>query len=158
MRTPLYITATAFMVILSACGQTQPKTAKPLKPTPIATLKLGPVRLKSGSVWELNNPGGGTPRESLVIQAIHGQKVTAEAYVGEFGSLIQANLRGKTSAASTLVLSGTVSEASVTGASRSRPIHLTVKGVGPHTFWVTQSISGDTLNSFSQIPFKETSS
>ncbi len=158
MRTRLYITATALMVILSACGQTHPKAVKPFKPAPIATLKLGPTRVKTGSVWELSNPGGGTPRESLVIQSIHGQRVTAVAYMGEFGSLIQANLRGKTSSASTLVLSGTVSEASVTGKSVSRPIHVTVKGIRLHTFWVTQTISGDTLNSFSQITFKESAS
>lgn len=158
MRTRLYVTAAALIIILSACGQIQPKAVKPFKPAPVATVRIGPARVKAGSVWELNNPGGGTPRESLVIQAIQGQKVTAVAYMGEFGSLIQANLRGKISSASTLVLSGTVKEASVTGKSISRPIHVTVKGVRPHTFWVTQTISGDTLNSFSQITFKETSS
>ncbi|NMP23063.1 hypothetical protein [Sulfobacillus harzensis] len=160
MRTRMALVAAMTLMALSGCGTQQAKPPKQSVPTtPVSTLKIGPVVFKSGSVWQLNNPGGGTPRESLVIESIHGHRVGAVVYLSEFGSLIEANLKGTPSAKGNhLSLSGTVAEATVSGSSKTRPIRLLLQPVSPKTVWVTQTIPGDTVNSFSQIPFKETTS
>lgn len=145
---------------LTGCGSSSPNppATLPSAQTSAALLHIGAVTLTEGAVWQLNNPGGGTPRESLTIQSIHGHQLSAVVYLGEFGSLIQANLKGTWHTAKSLTLSGTLSESTVTGSAKSVPIQMLLQPVKPHTLWVTQSIPGDTVNSFSQIPFQETSS
>lgn len=143
-------------LLLAGCGTT-PKPLPPQAKAHIHTLQFGVVRLYPGMVWQLNNPGGGTPRESLAIQSLKQKQVSCVAYISEFGSLIQANIMGTLKSPTSLTLTGTVSESTATGSIKTLPIHLTLVPVRPHTLWVTQTIHGDPVNTFSQIPFHETS-
>lgn len=156
----LHILAASALVLVSAAGcGSQPHSAKPPKSTVShqkpARLAFGPAALKLGDVWEISNPGGGTPREEFTIERIHGRRIDAQVYLGAFGSLLEAQVTGRLSASTSLTLSGTITESSATGSSQTLPIQLLIKPVGQHTLWVTQTIAGDTANSFSQITFKE---
>lgn len=156
----LQIIAAAALVLASAAGcGTQPHLGKSPQPTvhhdKPARLAFGPTALKPGDVWEINNPGGGTPREEFTIERIHGRRIDAQVYLGAFGSLLEAQVTGHFSSKTSLTLSGTITESSATGSSQTLPIQLLIKPVGPHALWVTQTIAGDTANSFSQITFKE---
>lgn len=142
---------------LVGCGTAaKPTVARPVLPKP-ASLKLGPVVLQTGGVWMLNNPNGGTPHESLSIEKIQGTRIEAVVYLGEFGSLVDATLHGNDQGTKALTLSGTIEESTITGGTQSRPIQLLLQPVSPHTLWITQTIPGDSVDSFSQISFKESS-
>lgn len=142
---------------LTGCGTQVAKTPVAAS-QPVLThqsLSFGPITLATGMVWQLNNPGGGTPRELLTIEGLKGHHVVATVYVSEFGSLIQANLKGTVYQGQPLKLSGAVAEASVTGTSHRLPMQLIIQAKNRHTIWVTQSIQGDTANTFSQISFHD---
>lgn len=114
---------------------------------------IGATTVSTGSVWILNDPGSGLPRESLTIETIHGARITATLYLGEFGSLIQANIAGTVHAKNRLTLSGLVQESTASGSTAHHPIHLTLQSAGPKAIWVSQRIAGDLVNSFGQVAF-----
>ncbi len=155
-----HIMAAAALVLFGAAGcGSQPRGANP-PPAHVHHAKspqvaFGPTVLKTGDVWELNNPGNGTPREEFTIQRIRGQRVDAQVYLGSFGSLLEAQVTGRLSSSQSLTMSGTITESSATGNNQTIPIQILIKPVDSHTLWVTQTIAGDAANSFTQIPFTE---
>jgi hypothetical protein len=148
--------AMALGLMTAGCGTTTVSQAAS-RPIAAPTMKFGPVTLKPGMIWELNSPGDGTPRETITIESIAHGRVGALVYASEFGTLIDTNVHGRWQKGKNLTLTGTVSEASVTGAPETLPVKLTIVPVHARTIWVTQIIRGDHLNTFQQIPFHKMS-
>ncbi len=147
-------------VVLLAAGCGTPTHQSELHPPRMShrSLNWGPILLSSGSVWQLNNPGAGIPRESFTIDITQGRRVRAMLYFTGFGSLTETPLGGTVPRSSaSLTLSGQVSKSSLTGSNQTSPIKLVVWPVGPHVIRVTQTIAGDTADSFQRMLFHETS-
>lgn len=150
-RGALLVTTSLLALGLAGCGS--PPVAAPVVST-AEKLPFGPSTLRVGMVWQLTDPGGGTPRESLTITALHGPRVVATIYLTSMGSLIQTKLHGRLHNNKILTLSGTVSEAGLMGHNKSLPVNLKMQPGRPGKAWVTQNIQGDVVNSFSQISFR----
>ena len=144
----------------SGCGITAAAKppAKPLNAVHTAVLQIGPTRLAVGSVWQLNDPGGGSPRESLTITRLAGNSVRAQIYIAGSGSLYDIHVAGHfTRHDAALTFTGTLSQPSLSGhAVRDR---LTILAVpkAPRVMWVTQRVNGAALDTFSQLSFHEIS-
>ncbi|MCY0899148.1 MAG: hypothetical protein OWU33_09490 [Firmicutes bacterium] len=139
---------------VTACGNIPPTHPEAI-PSPlhaVPMVRMGTVSLRQGSVWQLDNPGDGTPRESITIAAIRHRQVSAVVYLSEFGSLINTTLHG-TAKNNRLTLVGTVADSTISGSVQNEPMTLIIQPVNPHTIWVTQHIQGDSLVDFSQIAF-----
>ncbi|MCY0878385.1 MAG: hypothetical protein OWU84_05545 [Firmicutes bacterium] len=150
-----FVAAGVLSVLLTACG-TAPSPhpeAAPHRTPAVKALRLGAVSLRQGSVWLLDNPGDGTPRESITIESIRQRQVSAVVYLSEFGSLIDTTLHGTAGSNQRLKLVGTVSDSTITGSVQTEPMTLVIQPVNRHTIWVTQHIQGDSLVDFSQIAF-----
>ncbi|PSR23350.1 MAG: hypothetical protein C7B45_03280 [Sulfobacillus acidophilus] len=147
-----FFCAMALGLVATSCGTTSTSQAA-VKPHVKPSVKFGDVTLKTGMIWELNSPGDGTPRETITIESLAHHRVRAMVYASEFGTLIETTVQGHLQKGKNLTLTGTVQEASVTGATETLPVKLIVVPVHARTIWVTQLIRGDHLNTFEQIPF-----
>lgn len=145
-------------VALAGCGTAPQKVAtRSLAPRKVPALTVGPTTLSQGSVWQLNNPGDGAPRESLSITRIAERQITMQLYLSEFGSLFETHITGRTASQQrSVTLSGTLDEAAVSGQTINHRLVIILIPKSPHVMWVTQKITGDPVDSFSQLSFRDT--
>jgi hypothetical protein len=144
----------------SGCGITvaAKPPAKPVKAVHQAVLQVGPTRLAVGSVWQLNDPGGGSPRESLTITRLAGSSVRAQIYIAGSGSLFDINVSGHFTRHDTaLRFTGTLSQPSLSGNNVRDRLTILAVPKGARVMWVTQRVNGAALDTFSQLSFHEIS-
>lgn len=138
--------------LMSGCGSrvARPPTPSP-QPAPVRQAAVG--FLHPGQEWRSLANNLVVPHEVIQIAAAKPQRIVANLFITESGSLLEGRVREVgPSSPHAVHLAGTLGEPGLFQ-STTVPVTMTIRYVNPTTIRVTQSVKGSLLNSFSNQAF-----
>ncbi|PSR29724.1 MAG: hypothetical protein C7B46_18375 [Sulfobacillus benefaciens] len=126
-------------------------TAKPTAPSPSSS-----VFLKSGQTWQSLANNTITPRETIEITSSTNDRVVANLYISESGSLIDGTIKGTgLHDGHSIRFTGSISEPGLF-ANSNLAVSMQIREVSANTIDVSQTVHGSLINTYTNQPFRLT--